>query len=222
MMAASNSDEPLQLRLKVINLDSKFQQRPLQHRSSEEAQCNHGSVIAKVANYEIEERSAFTALSYVWGAEAPLHNIYIEQDHDYGWIPVRQNLFEFLKTMRHHLMDGQENGHQRSLTLPYWSRLWVVQEITFNKDTTLRLGTETITWDKAFRHACLQFGLQIMADVKLIDEPAQFPIHALLTMRVDMELDWCSAWAFAVERECCQSQDKAFALMALLPNTLRF
>lgn len=288
---AANKEDLLHLELKVVDLDSY----PQLFRGRERLGAD------RALDASDDKNSAFTALSYAWGPEAPCYNIRIECDHHHGCMSIRQNLYEFLETIRDcstpsgwfwidqiciDQMNDQEKGHQvnqmsevytnasrveawlgpafersdwifgavsRSLrsrpitnswptevmmmlsetlarfsTLPYWSRLWVVQEITLNDNTTLRLGAETIRWDASFRSGCRELCLDLMSDWKLmsdrkfISEPSQLPIYTFLTARTDLDADWSSVWALAVGKNCSQDKDKAFGLMALLPKRLRF
>lgn len=287
---AVNDKDPLQLALKVVSLDSYPQPRPAPSPYGEPS----ASYEASTDDYEVTD--PFTALSYVWGAETPSHVISIEQGRHHGCMSIRQNLYDFLKTIRDCSVHNQwfwidqicinqtndeEKGHQvtqmsdvytkattvevwlglafegsdwvlefftkglsledldsmqndpavvehrsalqRFLTLPYWSRLWVVQEISLNQKTELRVGTETIPWDGNLRQMGLLFFMGPMAKSGWIEEPKQLPIFAFFVLRlIRSSMNWTDVWDIAARRECFHNRDKAFGVMSLLPENLRF
>jgi hypothetical protein len=96
----------VQLVIKHVNLSEYVENRFLKHQEGciflDFRKPERPPALA-LAN-EFENQAAileFQALSYTWGAVAPVTDVYVESHDGQGWFTVRENLNEILINQRH-------------------------------------------------------------------------------------------------------------------------
>ncbi len=240
----------------------------------------------------------FTALSYVWGPQTPVHDILVTDHNVYGWFSVRENLYNFLETRKNDnstwfwvdqicIDQGKndEKAHQVSqmaniysaadvevwlgtrftgsdelvdlivregpnlqpkliagrqevsalipsfrhfANLPYWSRLWVIQEIVLGRSVRIRIGSKVFSWallyapwenlQKAFYELGIpkhddDLGARGKGFAKRIDE---------INLRRCMgKGDWNSIVELISSAACYDIRDRVFGAMGLVSPGLR-
>ena len=239
----------------------------------------------------LERQSAFTALSYVWGAETPTHDVWIEGCCCHGWFSIRQNLYDFLITRRkaadqplwiwvdqicidqsNNAERSQQVGHMSSIytraslveawlgpsfqgsdqamdllvrlsralnepseqeiirslpallkivDLPYWTRLWVVQELCLSRNAVVRLGDKTMNWRSQFRRAFRGKLVQIIKEGWAAE--GLYMLDSLGTIAaVENARSWEHIGRLAERRQCSDVRDKIFGMLSLVAEPLRF
>jgi hypothetical protein len=92
--------------------------------------------------------------------------------------------------------------------LPYWSRVWIVQEIILGNDVWVRLGNKTAPWPAAFS--------SIKGDTV---EPLNLWSRNLSR---PLSVDWSMVHQLTIWRECANVRDRIFAMMGLVVESLWF
>jgi hypothetical protein len=90
--------------------------------------------------------------------------------------------------------------------LPYWSRLWIVQEIVLGQNITVRLGNKTVLWPTEFASAPT---IPLLETVTYISGlPGGY--------------DWGTVYLFAKKRACTDVRERVFGMMGLVLEPLHF
>ena len=97
--------------------------------------------------------------------------------------------------------------------LPYWSRLWIVQELLLSDNVCVRIGNVTAPWPDAFYPT-----VELPITTNLL--------YWLLLCTCDLGTiitgEWGRVNSLTHWRECSNVRDFVFALMGLVPEPLRF
>jgi hypothetical protein len=276
-----------------------------------------GQIRIAIKHVCLTEEPVFTALSYTWGAECPTYEIKVyDADCAIGYFNLRQNLHDFLVTMRNsrctetwfwidQICINQDNNAERSqqvsqmaelysqatsttiwlgmpfqgsdefmdfishsdldwkdlvdgmgyspkqlsapskgiwdaynetcqrfLNLPYWSRVWIIQEVALSSERIVHLGSRSVCWPLIY--TCLRFfGRASHASaVSLIsDVPVGIFHHCTLITQLSergmnptkpvYEHSWQSVVTRVRFKQCSNPRDKAYGVLGLLPKQLR-
>jgi hypothetical protein len=250
-------------------------------------------------NEIFKETLRFIALSYTWGPEFPVQDILVTSPECRGWLSVRQNLYDFLKTRRAcgsqwfwidqiciNQGKDDEKTHQvnqmaeiysaaavevwlgsefegsndlidlivresdlltqepcpqlsvdkqglsthipslrRLLCNPYWSRLWVTQEIVLGKVVNIRVGSKALPWNTFFS-GCSRVDdawsrLDYIPKRCFADASAALRIMSINHSRRFVCEDWVDIWSLIDKLECSDLRDKVFGTMGILHPSLR-
>jgi hypothetical protein len=101
---------------------------------------------------------------------------------------------------------------ERIARLPYWSRLWVVQEVNLGRDISARLGDRAAPWPGAF---ILPF-----SEIKSAWQLRELVISGRETPPGGHH--WGSVWELAGRKDCSNVRDRVFAMMGMVADSLRF
>jgi hypothetical protein len=295
-------ESPIQITIKHIDFSShvhaltRYQEEKARLRAQGHPRSKWRS--GALYNDFFKETLPFVALSYTWGPEFPAQDVLVTSPECRGWLPVRQNLYDFLKIRRTcgstwfwidqiciNQGKDDEKTHQvsqmaeiysatavevwlgsefegsnelidlivhesalstqepcpklsvnkqgfsthipclrRLLCLPYWSRLWVTQEIVLGKAVNIRVGSNILSWDTFYS------GLKRVNDAWGSLDPswkgmdvlnANDRIYDINRARNDMCEDWWDIWSLASHTECSDVRDKVFGTMGMLHPSLR-
>lgn len=96
---------------------------------------------------------------------------------------------------------------------PYWTRMWIVQEIVLAQSILLMCGNHTLKWDPVCTFLTKLSGHTIM----------ETPGYSIWTMRQSMPHTWSRKKTplgfllmFAAGKECSEPRDKVYGLLGLL------
>lgn len=105
-----------------------------------------------------------------------------------------------------------------TMKMPYWSRLWTVQELLLARNITIRLGKKTMPWEK-FWTGCLK-----SLTNKYVTPSAWINIYTLArsTRPYLLKGNWPWIQTIVPRRDCSDVRDKVFGVLGLLPEELRF
>ncbi|KAI4945501.1 hypothetical protein J4E91_007843 [Alternaria rosae] len=100
---SSKSSSPIQITLKHVELSGHI--NALTRYREEVARLESIGWVKKARREAIYDKMFhgtfdFIALSYTWGSELPVQDIFVTSPECRGWLSVRQNLYDFLKTRR--------------------------------------------------------------------------------------------------------------------------
>jgi hypothetical protein len=271
-----------------------------------------GQIRIAIKHVCLTNEPAFTALSYTWGAESPMYQIKVyDPDGAIGYFDVRQNLYDFLATMRSSeytetwfwidqicinqddsaersqqvsqmadlysqatstriwlgmsfegsdkfmdiisdpsvdwkgladdmgyspkqlnapskvIWDAYNETCQRFITLPYWSRVWIIQEVALSSERIVYLGSKAVCWPLV--QTCLRFferasraipGVPtwIFHNCSLI---AQLSERGMNPLKPVPDHSWLSVVTRVRFKQCSNSRDFAYGVLGLLPKQLR-
>jgi hypothetical protein len=96
--------------------------------------------------------------------------------------------------------------------LPYWSRLWIVQEVLLGRNITIRLGNKTAPWPYAFGY----FHRIVKATSPTYD------LWVTGMFESSKGHHWASVLPLAKYKACTEVRDRVFAMMGLVVEPLRF
>jgi len=278
-----------------------------------------------VYDHSMQATFNFIALSYTWGPELPAQDILVTSPECRGWLSVRQNLYEFLRTKRDWLSVRQniddfleigqnldpasfwidqicinqgkndEKAHQVSqmadiystasvvevwlgsgfegsdelvdlviyesdlsyqssspmlsksererldrelrsfvpslrqfIRLPYWSRVWITQEIVLGRVVQLRIGPKTLSWD-TFYPGWLKLErawnrlreTEKHEDLETKEGKGLFRLHEINSSRGKKYQTWDSVSRLLWGTECEDPRDRVFGVMGMLHPSLR-
>lgn len=127
--------------------------------------------------------------------------------------PVRRQLFEYLRVF---------------LVSPWWERIWVVQEVTVNKNVTIRYGPAFMSWDLLESAAATLSKLQrdpLRAQTKLESENwkvlllLEIQVCRIRRIRQDWQLEGATDLGQLLHefssRHASDDRDKVFGLLSL-------
>lgn len=299
---SSDPESPIQITIKHIDFSSHvhaltgYQEEKdrLKIRGRPRSEWNSETLYNEFS----KETLPFVALSYTWGSEFPAQDILVTSPECRGWLSVRQNLYEFLKTrrtcdstwfwidqicinqgkddekthqvnqmaeiysaaavevwlgsefegsdklidliVRESVLSTQKprpklsvdkhgfSTHipclQRLMSNPYWSRLWITQEIVLGKVVDIRVGSKTLPWDAFYSGwRRVDDAWASMDDASRVDEfDRQDRLWAIERMRnYSFEIDWWDIWSLSSGSECSDSRDLVFGTMGMLRPSLR-
>ncbi|RYN47675.1 hypothetical protein AA0114_g7519 [Alternaria tenuissima] len=249
-------------------------------------------------NEFFKETLRFIALSYTWGPEFPAQDILVTSPECQGWLSVRQNLYDFLKTrracgsawfwidqicinqgkddekthqvnqmaeiysaavvevwlssefegsnelidliVRESTLSTQEPRPMLSvnkqgfrtyvpslrhlLRIPYWSRLWITQEIVLGKVVDIRIGSKTLPWDtfySGWKRVNDAWGSLDRSFKGTKEANAQIRIRAIDDGREQEIDDYWSIWYRIRGSECSDLRDQVFGTMGMLDPSFR-
>jgi hypothetical protein len=146
----------------------------------------------------------------------------------------------FQKRRQHQkpIMDGFVTHYKALLDiiqLPYWSRLWVVQEMILGYGVKIRIGDTIAPWQPLRaglrRFMCkmdvfkLPRGsapyIQALADVGTIDRLQALPIWSFIEDTSASFNHWADVAILVNGKGCTDVRDKAFGMLGLLQTPLR-
>jgi len=117
---------------------------------------------------------------------------------------------------------------QRFVSLPYWSRLWVIQEVILSRAVDIRIGSKTISWNTFFsvlrslRQACQILGItETLQDLGLDDGEGGTRIWKIELSRSVMTHRWDSVGRLVFGAECSDLRDRVFGAMGMVRPSLR-
>jgi hypothetical protein len=299
---SSDPESPIQITIKHIDFSGHIHAltRYQEERDRMKAQDYWGNDWRSVALYNefFKETLRFIALSYTWGPEFPAQDILVTSPECRGWLSVRQNLYDFLKTRRtcgstwfwidqicinqgkddektHQVnqmaeiysvaavevwLGSEFEGnnelidlivHESALSIkeprpklsvnkqefstyipsfqhllcsPYWSRLWITQEIVLGKIVNIRVGSNTLSWDTFYsgwdrlEDAWRSLRLTYKVLNTSTGEGRIYDIHRARSIECE---DWWNIWDLAVSTECSDLRDQVFGAMGMLHPSLR-
>jgi hypothetical protein len=112
--------------------------------------------------------------------------------------------------------------------LPYWSRLWVTQEIILGRIVRMRIGSKTFLWPTFYTGWRRLLGAwetlcNIEQDEDVVSHRAITcrRIQEIAYRRRELNLDWSSVWHLVSGTECLNLRDRAFGMMGMLKPSLR-
>jgi hypothetical protein len=101
----------------------------------------------------------------------------------------------------------------RILQNPYWTRLWVLQEINLGRDTLVCQGKKAVSWGRFTDAIMWRMDLGFEVPFIMVNRAESF---------VSSTLDWRKAARFAARLQCQDVRDKVFGQLGLVHNCLRF
>lgn len=109
------------------------------------------------------------------------------------------------------------------VNLPYWSRLWIVQEILLMHDVWVRLGDKILSWD----HLRLSFFILIMHHFNeghtiYGDGAAAQSLVAAVGFQTPGSSTFGEVLAVARDKSCEDDRDRVFGMLGLVREQLRF
>jgi hypothetical protein len=111
------------------------------------------------------------------------------------------------------------------LRIPYWSRLWITQEIVLGKVVNIRIGSRTLPWDtfySGWERVNTAWG-RLDHSLKGANQfDAQMRIRAIDGGRGQaFDEDWWSIWYRIRGSECSDLRDQVFGTMGMLHPSFR-
>ena len=111
------------------------------------------------------------------------------------------------------------------ILLPYWSRLWITQEIVLGRFVQLRIGSKTLSWDTFYsgwyRLWTAWNRLPNKEKHDLETKKLSSRIHAIDSNRGYAVKDWDSFSSLLEGTECEDPRDRVFGVMGMLHPSLR-
>ncbi|CAG5150414.1 uncharacterized protein ALTATR162_LOCUS2651 [Alternaria atra] len=146
---------------------------------------------------------------------------------------VRESLFRNQKHPRQQFVSQRETrtilpSLHCFINLPYWSRLWVIQEILLGKVVNIRIGSKTLSWDTLFS------GLERLDEAwKRLDDKdkkaglrnykggAGARIFTIGLRRGEVPQDWFGVGGLVWDTQCSDLRDRVFGAMGMVRPSLR-
>lgn len=136
------------------------------------------------------------------------------------WLGLEDEEGELLKAMKR--MDDsprRPSDYEKLLELPYWSRLWIVQEVVLGQKITLHLGRRTKNWEAFSKTLCQDYDSAILGPgLKEVAQTLPPAVSICFTRDVRIrkyEVKTHSLFSLMKSYQyakCCDSRDKVFAL----------
>lgn len=112
----------------------------------------------------------------------------------------------------------------RFLCSPYWSRLWITQEIVLSKIVNIRVGSKILPWDTLFRGwirvNTAWWSLDRTPKSKT-EFDARLRILTINAARLGGYDDWEKIWHIIRGSKCSDNRDQVFGSMGMIHPSLR-
>jgi hypothetical protein len=116
----------------------------------------------------------------------------------------------------------------RFVSLPYWTRLWVIQEVILSRVVDIRIGSKTLSWNEFFmvlrrlRNACHSLGItEIAKDLEHVSSDGGNRIWKIECNRDIVDHRWDSIGKLVWGAECSDLRDRVFGAMGMVRPPLR-
>jgi hypothetical protein len=101
-------------------------------------------------------------------------------------------------------------------TLPYFTRVWIIQEVAVSSKVEVSCGSESVTWDDLMTaiSSCIDFGVQILYDMRSTEHPRSIEA-ARISTREGVEWDLLELLVRYRSFQASDQKDKIYALLGL-------
>jgi hypothetical protein len=116
-------------------------------------------------------------------------------------------------------------GFARIWNMPYWSRLWIIQEVCLNETVIVRLGHKTLPWSNFCNGVCkvmLSFSTRMRIEIRYFINPEYERRRSIGNDEVRSPSDWYNISWLVQNTQCFDPRDRAYGVMGLMPEALRF
>ncbi|KAG9192880.1 hypothetical protein G6011_11614 [Alternaria panax] len=113
--------------------------------------------------------------------------------------------------------------------LPYWSRLWIIQEIVLGDFVTIRIGSKTLSWYifssgwKRLERAWTSLYITKEGEFsgQNFEGKVQSRIMSIRDLQGQQHQDWDDVGSLVLGAKCADVRDRAFGAMAMVHPSLR-
>ncbi|KAL6709822.1 hypothetical protein ACN47E_000607 [Coniothyrium glycines] len=108
----------------------------------------------------------------------------------------------------------------RFLNLPYWSRLWVIQELVLNDHVSIRLGSKTLRWTDGFGISLLEVKFCCQRSCRYWE--CDTKIDRLVVLRDYKSYGWDRMCRLVEGSQCTDQRDMVFGIMGIIEQRQAF